>query len=456
MSTITLEKREQGGIFGVALQVFAGPFLVCCTLALALQQRGNLDLGLLCLVGGALCIKLHRRGLFYSVLLLVISSLCKHLFFIDQHFWQLGIEGSAALGFLVSALSAEAVKEEEDAALAKEAGKEQTLRHLEEEIQKTKEVGLQENIALQDRLSSLQKDLDEATSELSSLHVLNKVLRKVQAKEAVAGDEILRKDRELFALSEEISRMKKKLLDSADLAEKERLLQELNTMRVQKEQTHLVNETLARLVSIHSRKAQEAEQKEMELQASLTASQLLQEQVVELSLQKENFEEMVFSLEGDLRDKAHLEGQLEERSQMIAHLEERVKSLGQVQALYLQTRMQFEDKQKVLHETRVELFRTDTELLGRLLDSQLEISNPVPHEEILSRDLSLLERENSALEQENGELTELVSQLVHENAQLSFFPEIAPCKLSTPKKKPAKKKAKKKAKKSGVDQRLLF
>ena len=68
----------------------------------------------------------------------------------------------------------------------------------------------------------------------------------------------------------------------------------------------------------------------------------------------------------------------------------------------------------------------------------------------------MLEKENTALEQENGELTQLISQLVHESAQLSLFPEMTPRKLPPVKKVKSSKKKSKKKKKSGPDQRMLF
>ena len=70
MSAIALEEGSPRSIFDTALQIFTGPFFICCTVALSFQRAGNFDLGLLCLLGLGLCIKLHRRGLFYSVALL--------------------------------------------------------------------------------------------------------------------------------------------------------------------------------------------------------------------------------------------------------------------------------------------------------------------------------------------------------------------------------------------------
>jgi hypothetical protein len=451
MSTIALASKEKSGLLDTALLVFIGPFSVSCTIALALQQRGNLDLSLLCLAAVFFCIKLPRRGLFYSILLLVLSAACKHLFFMNHHFWQFGIELSACLGFAITALSSEQLQEREMALRAQMSGKEQTLRNLEEEIEKSKETALQENLSLQEKLTSLQKEFEETVAELDSVQVLSNVLRKASAKQSLVEETLFQKDQELFALQQELAKLKEAMApDEEQIAS---LRKELNSARLQREQTHLVNETLARLVSIQSKKAERVDAKEEELQKALADFAQLNAENLEITDQKERLEELTMHLEGELRACAHFRGQVEERGQMIEHLEERLKSLSHVQALYLQLKSQFDDKNEVLHQTRVELFRTDTALMGAQREQELQSSAPAFSEQLLAQDLNVLEKENTALEEENGALTELVTQLVHERAQMSFIPDEAPRKLPVPK-KTVKKKAKKK--KSGPDQRLLF
>ncbi len=53
----------------------AGPISVFCTLIVALQRNGNLDLFVLAIVCTVLCMKGRMRGWVYSALLLAVSAL---------------------------------------------------------------------------------------------------------------------------------------------------------------------------------------------------------------------------------------------------------------------------------------------------------------------------------------------------------------------------------------------
>ncbi len=212
--------------------ISVGLVFLFCTICLAFQRPGNLDLALLAPLGFVCCLKGRLRGFIYASALLGLTAVCKHLLFLDAHLWQLGLETSVELGFCVISLSAgmRQVRDEQAKCMAK--SQEQTIRNLEEEIAKAAQEVQGEKLALQTRLNALQKDLDEVSSECFSLQILNEVLRKsaaegVKEREAIAK-EIESKDERISELLSEI-RHWARLPRQADLiAENEKFAKELS------------------------------------------------------------------------------------------------------------------------------------------------------------------------------------------------------------------------------------
>src|SRR5690606_3669255 len=56
------------------------------------------------------------------------------------------------------------------------------LENLEEEVAKVRETALSQQIAFQEKISALQKELDDLQADHSSLTILNEVLRKTTAR----------------------------------------------------------------------------------------------------------------------------------------------------------------------------------------------------------------------------------------------------------------------------------
>jgi hypothetical protein len=425
----------------------AGPVSLLVTLCLAMFHGGNLDLAIAVALGLVLSFSFALRGLLYSLSLLFLSALSKHLFFLDQHLWQMGIECSVAIGFMMCALASELVRYKEDALEAKLESQGRALGNLEEDAMRSREENLDEKIALQHRLEELQKEIDEIASESASLQILNDVLRKSALKKESAETEIADKEKRIAELLNEIEMQSSvSVPEATDLQEvNEKLLEELNMARVEREQTYLINETLVRMHSSASRKAKEqaeqyeqlSEQKDLLQQRlhELEAYRGLDVDAMELELQQarlkiaEVIDQRSVAIEAERNQWTE---NLSERDRMIALFQERVCELSETQALYFQLKKQFEEKSAILHQTRKELFRTETALQAAQLEQKWEEMEFPLFETILSSEVTVLESEMLSLETENAELSAIIGLL---SKPVKVVGTLAPKKRKTSKKK---------------------
>ena len=159
-----------------------GPISLLCTLAIGAKTAIPFDLLFLSLAGLYLCARFQMRGCCYALALLGITAAFKHAFLVSDHLWQLGIEGSLGLAFFISALAFE------QGALFLESLNQQmetrsaSLANLEEDLVKVQETTQAQQIAFQEKISTLQKELEELQSDHSSILILNEVLRKTTAR----------------------------------------------------------------------------------------------------------------------------------------------------------------------------------------------------------------------------------------------------------------------------------
>lgn len=395
-----------------------GPISLFATLCIALQKGGNFDLAIAGAAGIFLSLTLRMRGLFYSLVLLFLGAAVKHFLFLESHFWQIGIEASMALGLIICALSAELLYSKEAMIEAKIESRDSALRNLEEEAGRRGLEALEEKIALQSRLSDLQKELDEKERDLASLRILSDVVRKSCLKKEEEGAKIAEKERRIAELLQEIEVLSSQQ-PSLEALQNAQLLQELNHARVEKEQTCLINETLVRLHGAADRKA-----REMALQ-----NEMLQERIEVLckaqserdELAKAELQEMRFQMDHLMQqgtaaaesERRQWKERLSEQDKMIALFQERISALTETQALYFQLKKQFEEKNRVLHETRQELFRAETALQAAQIDQRWEEVEFPLFESMLVSEVVLLEEEKRGLESENAELSQIIGMLSH-------------------------------------------
>jgi hypothetical protein len=383
------------------------------------------DLFVVGAIGLYFCGRWHLKGCSYALMLLAVSGIVAHLFLEDHHFLRLGLEACFGCSFFILGAVFE-MEADEGAALESQLASRLTLiQNLEEEIVKSQESQVDAQIASTKKIEEIEKNFEELAIEKSSLEILNDVLRKNNA--AHAGemeaqgqkwlDDKIRLDahvRERQTLELELARFKK-----GDLAlENRTLLKELNEARFQKEQGRQINEALARL---HANELVRANDLQQELA------------MANVSGPKEDFEE------------------LQER---LAATERRMNQLLQMELLYKQLKVQFEEKTQVLHQTRSALFKAETELQTLNLEKS-ENSALLP--EPLSKELSQLDEEIENLRGENRELQELVTHLTERLPQASHRTPLPKVKSSLEEtlRESLLPKRKKKAKKA-TEQDLLF
>ena len=145
--------------------------------------------------------------------------------------------------------------------------------------------------------------------------------RQIEERENQANV-VLDAERQIGLLQQEIDSARKDLhrLSRSDALAQEntQLTKELNAARLEREQTHLINETLVRL---HARESQKATQAESQL-AQLAAL-------------------------------PHIDAPSPE----MAHLQEKLTSLLSIEVLYNQIRKQFDEKNQILHENPLAAFQ---------------------------------------------------------------------------------------------------
>ena len=93
--------------------------------------------------------------------------------------------------------------------------------------------------------------------------------------------------------------------------------------------------------------------------------------------------------------------------------EEKIHEMGAVEAKYRQLKNQFEEKSRILDDTRSSLFKIDTELLTLRMemDERAFAMDPLCVE--MEKALDGMNEEISALEQENRDLQEVATHLIH-------------------------------------------
>lgn len=308
-------------------------------------------------VGLFLSFSLQIRGCVYAWILLGLFAIFEHTFLISDHAWQLGLEGSLALAFFITALSAE------QTALAQISLESQleigraTQIHLEEERTRVEQAAQEQQMGLQERLANLCKELEDLQTEHSSILILNEVLRKTTAGHIQQNEQFAKENETLHVQLKEAKEESSQLASTDLIAMQNReLSEEIKKLTDAHEETKLLNDTLSRLYERETWKVKEASEE----------ASSLSEQLSYARRQKE-------------------------------------------EPLIRQLRKQFEEKDQVLQQTRRELFKTDTELQRLQREQEALQLSPLPKE--VEKELQHLFSQVERLEEENGQLQEIVTQL---------------------------------------------
>lgn len=456
-----------------------GPVFLLCALGLSLKMDVPYDLLILAIGGFFLSAKLGVRGSAYALALLGVVSALRHAFLVEDHLWSLGIEGSLAVSFFITALSFEEGSFWIQTLESQIETRKSALANLEEEMTRVQKDAQELQIVFQERGAALQKELEEIQVEHSSILILNEVLRKNMARsllEASRFEEALYAARleneelqkEFQEMNEEITRLKN---EDAIVLQNTELMQELNQARFSQEQTHLVNETLMRLYARENFKVKDAEEEALSLKSMLQAAhqevRRIEEPLKEeLRAAKRKVEALNFEFEKTSTEVSRARAELLKMQEIalernflkerldaamlelavqkpkidldvlekLKFAEEKVFQLSKLEPLYKQLKNQFEEKNLILHEVRGSLFKTDTELQRLKIEKEALDLNPLPKE--VEKELQVLSGQVAELEEENKELEELVSHLSLDS--------------------PERRKKKLKIKQSSTEQTLLF
>jgi len=377
-----------------SLLLIVGPLFLLCAVILGPKSY---DLLAVATLGLFLCARWQIRGCVYALVLLGIVAIVKHWISPHHHLWQLGLESSIGFSFLISALAFEETAHFEGSLQQQIETSQETIRNLEEDLARHQEERAAEQMAKAEKLAQITQQYEESQADLSSLHILNEVLRKstakaIEEKDCVA-DESLQMQRkvgqllqELDALQTELRRFKE---ESSLVGQNGQLFKELNEARAKEAQTHLISETLVRLHAKESQRAKDLAAEKEQLQSAATQTEQ------ELNALREQLE-------------------LAKAQQPVPKMPSAAEQ--GIEPLYRQLKVQFEEKNNILHQTRAKLFQTDTELqtLKQTIYNQALIEDPMPP--ALRGEVEEIEKENTALSEENDLLQDLVSHLMGEDA----------------------------------------
>jgi DNA repair exonuclease SbcCD ATPase subunit len=378
-----------------------------CLFAIGTKSSISLDLILIALIGFYLSARFQIRGFCYAIALLFVGALARHVLLVHDHLFQLGLECSIGCTFFITALSFEEGSSVLDFLTSQLNTKEISLSHLEEDLAKVKQEAVNQQLMLQEKIALLQKDLEELQAEHSTILILNEVLRKTMAKHTKENADLtfsLRDAKEQANLLKiELEDCRKELCRLKDsdrlvIANRE-LVAELNQARVDKEQTHLINETLARLYLKEYYKAKDLEKEADSLSQELHIARKLMPKDEENQLLKQ-----IENLKEELKKAEENKNAVKVIEQDPALLEQlntayaQINQLASVESKFRQLRVQFDEKNKVLHQVRSELFKADTELQRLALESiDKELSFETSGLEELYSELLQVEEENKEL-----------------------------------------------------------
>lgn len=403
-----------------------GPLFLFCTLTM------EVDLFLITVVGFYFSARWQFRGALYALVFLALTAVIRHAFFIsDGHILQLGIEGSLACGFFITGLSFDEKTFFIDSLLKQIETGQATIENIEEERVKAQELTTAQQIAYQEKIAHLQKELEELQSDHSSILILNEVLRKTSARQVLENEFLLEQKKQIPLLKEEIARVEKELAwinNSDGLAQQNKeLMNELNTARLDREQTHLINETLERLYVRENFKAKEADEEASVLSEQLSAAKHEVQKVVKQADEKiagliQQLEFMQNEIQVAREELASARNEIQrlekepkvvvpdpEIVEQLDYAQKKMVHLSQMEPLLKQLKKQFDEKNQVLSQTRADLFKIDTELQKVTIEKTALELNPLPKE--IEEELQDLSEQIANLEEENEQLQELITML---------------------------------------------
>lgn len=419
-----LDDRNEGAI--AFFWQLVGPLFILCTFALAPQNYFIFSAGV---IGLFLSAKFRNAGFIASLILLTTIAVLEHFYSTPFQLWSLGLISSYAMAFFITAQSATRHQIFVRSLFSQLETRDSFATSLEEEVNKTRLEITEQQVKAQEKIETLQKQLEEIQAEQSSLLVLNEVLRKTTAnhmqKKDLLTEELYQLQNRLTTELSEKETLKSQLSNTVTSEQNHLLVEELNAARREREQTHTLKETLERLHNHEQQRAHAAysQLSAMELEKS-ELNQTIASLKNELEQSRAQINEQLSSIESGKteliaqleiekivpleKELAILRSQLEEGQAEKMRLQnslEAFKETSKTELLYKQLRAQFEEKNAILHQTRSELFKIDNAYQALQIE-MAQIDLGVPRDVLLE-----LEKELTSLQEENQDLQSIISSL---------------------------------------------
>lgn len=374
-----LQMKDEPWLFWIG----PGSILCTCAAAIWLEPQSFFYWLSLSLLGLFLCSRYKTHGCIYALAALALGAAAQHGWLLEDHLLTIGLEGSLGCSFLIVALaSAQRCTALQSLQEVLAAGQ-SAIGHLEQNIAALMSSSQTQQVGLQEKIEQLQKEQGEMESELSSIVILNEVLRKNSASQlkgiAEKSEALLDRERRIGSLLkerdelfQELERVKK---DSSLTQENKRLLDELNARRLDEAQVQCMGETLSTL------------QDKLMHQEEL-ASRRLQALIVE----KEKLQVELEHLQKGSSQKAELEL---ENGRLLRELDQARANEGE------------------MHQLQEEIAKLRNELIAQ--ESQAAENSKNQDQKQLQEELSSLKREHflskAHIEQLSDELAQSLSSL---------------------------------------------
>jgi hypothetical protein len=354
------EKKDIGVLFLILL----GPFFIVLTLFLtSFSILPNKDLFLFSIIGLVLCWKRRKRGLIYSLSFLVLLVAIKHFQISSHHFWQIGLELSLFIGFIIFYYSMEQTIDYLNSIDLDKSKLLFEISKLGEDLKKEEDFHERQHKNFKYEVERINLQLEEKKKEIDSYKNIVENLRL-----SIKDNE---KERQslLFQIKEKEQKMAS-------------LRQEIEDMKV-----HII--TLETPKNLNQRNQELSQHPD-----GFLVKQLVLPQKVELGFLKE------IGVKKPSLDKILLE-----------QYEKNYQELRSQKSLYNQLKKQFEEKQKVLSDTRKELFLVNEELEKNCRERSSQELDETPLVRELNIQLGEFEEELKRMEEENIRLEEIITNL---------------------------------------------
>jgi chromosome segregation ATPase len=395
------DKIENKALFFICL----GPLFLLLSASIA-----KIDLIILSAISLLLIYRFLKAGLIISSAFLVIYMAKNHLY-TTSHVYDLGIELSVFLGFLISAFSFDEAKDVLN----------QGSEDLKNEIEKLRTSSFESSDKLDEHkrsnlenLSKLKLEYDQKEEENLSLKIdiqkLTQSLEEEKERKDIIEYEKSIKDKKLKEKDDEIEALYNKLNE---------LTKNKNTINLKdsQDQNIQIEKLNKNIEELHNEKNTLIERVKslnntIENNLKEITENKAQESIPEQDISK--FICQVEALNKIIKEKDSLIEKIKNEKKSLKNHdnEEELKKLKEINHLYLQLKDQFNEKTELLSQARKDLFEAKEKLIAIIRENKSDFSDLNEIEKQLIEDLKIAVGEIEITENENEILNSLIIDLI--------------------------------------------